>query len=93
VDKQKRPDSSISGGEDSETFPASDDHQLASCSASASDQGPDTLEARNRFDVFNRDTDEKEQFKLIKNTRRRTRRKSNNSNQRDDEDEEGAQGD
>jgi hypothetical protein len=51
------------------------------------------LEARNRFDVFNRDTDEKEQFKLIKNTRRRTRRKSNNSNQRDDEDEEGAQGD
>jgi len=89
VNKQKRPDSSISGGDDdSEAFPASDDHQLASCSASASDQGTDLIENLNRFDAFNRDNDEKEQLKSMKNTRRRVRRKSSNSNPRADENDE-----
>jgi hypothetical protein len=92
VAKQKRPDSSISGGDDSEAFPTSDDHQLASCSASASDQGVDIVENLNRFDALNRDYDEKEQSKLIKNTRRRARRKSNNSNQHADEDENDEEG-
>jgi hypothetical protein len=50
------------------------------------------IENLNRFDAFNRDNDEKDQFKLMKNTRRRTRRKSSNSNQRVDEDEEQEEG-
>jgi hypothetical protein len=85
VNKQKRPDSSISGGDDSEAFPTSDDHQLASCSASASDQGADLLEDSNRFHAFNRENDEKELFKS-----RRTCQKSNNNNHQADEDEEEA---
>ena len=87
VDKQKRPDSSISGGDDSEAFPASDDHQLASCSASTSDQGADYAENSNRFETFNRDTEEKETAKSMKNPRRRIRRKSTNSNHQADEEE------
>jgi ribosome biogenesis GTPase A len=88
VDKQKRPDSSISGGDDdSEAFPTSDDHQLASCSASASDQGADFIEGLNRFHALN-DDDEKEHLKSIKNIRRRPRRKSSNSNPHDDENDE-----
>jgi len=88
VNKQKRPDSSISGGDDSEAFPASDDHQLASCSASASDQGTDLIENLNRFDAFSRDNDEQVQSKSMKHTRRRVRRKSSNSNPRPDENDE-----
>ncbi|CAF2099599.1 unnamed protein product [Rotaria magnacalcarata] len=90
VDKQKLPDSSVSGGDDSEAFPASDDHQLASRSASTTDYGADDVEDVNRFTHLNRDDDDddKEQLKLVKNTRRRARRKSSNSNQHNDEDEE-----
>ncbi|CAF0914098.1 unnamed protein product [Rotaria sp. Silwood1] len=88
VDRQKPPDSSVSGGDDSEAFPTSDDHQLASCSASTSDHGADIVEDINRFIAFNRDNDEKEQLKQIKNTRRRARRKSSNSNQCNDDNEE-----
>ena len=56
VDKQKRPDSSVSGGDDdSEAFPTSDDHPIASYSASASDQGPDVIERSNRFGSFHLD--------------------------------------
>ena len=56
MDKQKGPDSSISGGDDdSEAFPTSDDHQLVSYSASASDQGPDTVDNSNRFEAFDED--------------------------------------
>jgi hypothetical protein len=81
VDKQKRPDSSISGGDDSEAFPTSDDHQLASCSASASDQGAaDLIEYMNRFNAIHRDNNGKDS---LKHSQRRTRRKSSNSNERE----------
>jgi len=89
VNKQKRPDSDVSCGDDSEAFPTSDDHQLASCSASTSDQGPDRVGDKNRFHVFNRDDDE---FKPVKNIRRRTRRKSSNSNPHDDDDKNEEEG-
>jgi len=79
VDKQKRPDSSISEGEDSEAFPTSDDHQLASCSASASESA-DVTDRFNRFDILNRDN--------LKATRRRTTRKSSNSNHQDENDDD-----
>ncbi|CAF1042897.1 unnamed protein product [Adineta steineri] len=85
IDKQKRPDSDVSGGEDSEAFPTSDDHQLASCSASASDVGYDRVEGTNRFDALDRDSDEKEQYKPVKNIHRETRRKSSNNHQHDKE--------
>ncbi|CAF0855442.1 unnamed protein product [Rotaria sordida] len=88
IDKQKRPDSSVSGGDDSEAFPTSDDHQLASRSGSTSDHSADIMEDMNRFVALNRDNDEKDQSKQVKNTRRRARRKSSNSNQRNDEEEE-----
>lgn len=57
VDKQKRPDTSVSGGDDdSEAFPTSDDHPWASYSASASDQGTDLAErSTNRFGTFHLD--------------------------------------
>lgn len=62
VDKQKRPDSSVSGDDDdSEAFPTSDDHPIASYSASASDQGPDVIERSNRFRSFHVD-DENEKI-------------------------------
>ena len=88
VEKQKRPDSSVSGGDDSEAFPASDDHQLAYCSASNSDKGADLFENSNRFESFTRDADEKEAGKFSKNLRRRVRRKSSNSNPHAEEQEE-----
>ena len=87
VDKQKRPDSSISGGDDSEAFPTSDDHQLASCSASASDQGADFIEEANRFDALTREGGEKERNKSTKSPVRRTRRDSNHSHDHADEEE------
>jgi hypothetical protein len=52
VDKQKGPDTSVSGGDDSEVLPTSDDQPLGSYSASASDQGPDATDNNNRFEAF-----------------------------------------
>ena len=84
VAKYKQPDSSLSGEDDSEPFPTSDDHPLASYSASASDQGPDLFGEGNRFDAFSRDDQEKRFSKHV----RRPSKPSNDGGDEDDDDED-----
>ena len=87
MDKQKRPGSSISGGDDSEAFPTSDDHQLASCSSSGSDKEDDFVQEGNRFDALTREHVGKEPVTSNENPIRQTRRNSNHSHDHADEEE------